>query len=212
MKRKVLKLIINTTCIPAVKLREYYESLGRAEGDTASAIEYLKDCLSSTVREKTDLGREKKMKTIIEATGDYPTAKVVGGCAYVLSIVNDKTAKINLPAPVSAEIDGKEAFYVTMVVNDGILSGVYGVTGAEYVKRVGANTEVDNPAQAFKDIYQLHDDLRYETMFIIPSEVYAGYHMQPRLEIETLAQMGRNLTIQNVDVNGTEAKLFTVCF
>lgn len=214
MKTNILKLIINSTCIPAVKLGEYYNQLGRATDDESCAREYVKDCLCSTVREKTDDMRMRKMNSMLENFGGYPIADIIGDDAVILSVIDDKTGKITLPEPIQAKLGDRDTIYVTTVVKDGILSGIFAAFGAEYADNTDGTSTVENPAQAFSYVYSLHDDAKYEFMFIVDSELYATYHMQTRLEVETLAQVGRGLEMKDVKIktNSGErpAKLFTV--
>ena len=68
MKTNIAKAIINMSCMPCRDTLAHYTQLDRAQTLEQAVTEYIKDCFASTVREKTNEGRNKKMASTFSQT------------------------------------------------------------------------------------------------------------------------------------------------
>ena len=157
MKTNIAKAIINMSCMPCRDTLAHYTQLDRAQTLEQAVTEYIKDCFASTVREKTNEGRNKKMASTFSQTGEDPTFTVMGGDAVRLAITEDKSAPATYHAavePVFVAEDGTShpALYIT-VVTDGKsgIRAIYAAYGSLYTAQ---GAVVPNPAEQFADLAQ----------------------------------------------------------
>lgn len=215
MKTNIAKAIINMSCMPCRDTLAHYTQLGRAQTLEQAVTEYIKDCFASTVREKTNEGRNKKMASTFSQTGEDPTFTVMGGDAVRLAITEDKSAPATYHAavePVFVAEDGTShpTLYIT-VVTDGKsgIRAIYAVYGSLYTAQ---GAVVPNPAEQFADLYTKTEDCDWEVMCLVPDDLYNTLHKQNRLELEALVNMGRGVCSKDVTVQTSSgpvaAKLF----
>lgn len=215
MKTNIAKAIINMSCMPCRDTLAHYTQLDRAQTLEQAVTEYIKDCFASTVREKTNEGRNKKMASTFSQTGEDPTFTVMGGDAVRLAITEDKSAPATYHAavePVFVAEDGTShpALYIT-VVTDGKsgIRAIYAAYGSLYTAQ---GAVVPNPAEQFAALYTKTEDCDWEVMCLVPDDLYNTLHKQNRLELEALISMGRGVCSKDVTVQTSSgsvaAKLF----
>ncbi len=215
MKTNIAKAIINMSCMPCRDTLAHYTQLDRAQTLEQAVTEYIKDCFASTVREKTNEGRNKKMASTFSQTGEDPTFTVMGGDAVRLAITEDKSAPATYHAavePVFVAEDGSShpTLYIT-VVTDGKsgIRAIYAAYGSLYTAQ---GAVVPNPAEQFADLYTKTEDCDWEVMCLVPDDLYNTLHKQNRLELEALVNMGRGVCSKDVTVQTSSgpvaAKLF----
>lgn len=215
MKTNIAKAIINMSCMPCRDTLAHYTQLDRAQTLEQAVTEYIKDCFASTVREKTNEGRNKKMASTFSQTGEDPTFTVMGGDAVRLAITEDKSAPATYHAavePVFVAEDGTShpTLYIT-VVTDGKsgIRAIYAAYGSLYTAQ---GAVVPNPAEQFADLYTKTEDCDWEVMCLVPDDLYNTLHKQNRLELEALISMGRGVCSKDVTVQTSSgpvaAKLF----
>lgn len=215
MKTNIAKAIINMSCMPCRDTLAHYTQLDRAQTLEQAVTEYIKDCFASTVREKTNEGRNKKMASTFSQTGEDPTFTVMGGDAVRLAITEDKSAPATYHAavePVFVAEDGTShpTLYIT-AVTDGKsgIRAIYAAYGSLYTAQ---GSVVPNPAEQFADLYTKTEDCDWEVMCLVPDDLYNTLHKQNRLELEALVSMGRGVCSKDVTVQTSSgpvaAKLF----
>lgn len=215
MKTNIAKAIINMSCMPCRDTLAHYTQLDRAQTLEQAVTEYIKDCFASTVREKTNEGRSKKMASTFSQTGEDPTFTVMGGDAVRLAITEDKSAPATYHAavePVFVAEDGSShpTLYIT-VVTDGKsgIRAIYAAYGSLYTAQ---GAVVPNPADLFADLYTKTEDCDWEVMCLVPDDLYNTLHKQNRLELEALISMGRGVCSKDVTVQTPSGPVATKLF
>lgn len=228
MKTNIVKAIINMGCIPCPDVKKYYQELGRADNLNSAVLEYIKDCFASTIREKTDASRNRKMSSFFSYTGENPSFAIMNGDIVQVAIVTDKNEQVTYPDNVadvfkydSASDEFKQAdtddsprqiLYIT-AVTDGVdkLKALYATYGTVLSAYAQGRT-MDNPANLLNPIYTKTDECKWEMMCVVPDSIYQTLHKQNRLELEALVQMGRGVEMETVTICTTDgqqpAKLF----
>ena len=179
---------------------------GRAQTVNDAVFEYIKDCFCDTIRERSDERRATKISANLENFGVNPLFKIQDGDEVYVNIINSREENVCLAEPVKAS---DNALYITVSINDIGISGIYIIYGSDY-SLYESGTDIKNPKMAIKEITDFNAGGKYEVIALINDEKYSAFHMQNRLEAETLAQMGRGLKLETVTLkNGKTAKLYT---
>ncbi len=216
MKSNIVKALINLGCIPGTKIFDFYKEIGRDCKTVNDAVyEYIQDIFAGTVREEDINARAKKIKLTFDPDAeDYPTAAIGGGDGdvIILNKIYNKKEKIILPEPITPFFtydeddecyksggDENRALYITVLIDEDKIKGVYLIYGEQYKNLVENGTDTDNARTAISKVFDCLD-CKFEAVAIIPKDYYKALNMQNRLEIEALISQQTALFRKEVEI------------
>ena len=205
MKTNIVKALVKMTCFPGTDILKTYKENGRAQTDNEAVYEYIKDCFCDTVREKSEERRFAKINATLENFGAEPLFRIQDGDDVYVNIINTSDENIHLSEPLKTS---DTAIYITVVLSGEGIKNIYMVYGCDFAL-YETGTDIKNPGQTIKELYGHDLSGKYGIFLLINNEKYSLIHMQNRLEAETLAKMGRGLTLSEITLkNGKSAKLY----